>query len=218
VVRTVPALLTQRDPEGLVRELAEELERGPLDAPGEGDRVRLLSAVDRVFATLAWIAVTFAMLLGALHRGRSIDDLSPMRATLTGALSGVLIPGAALGVATLAGQTVELPAIQWILGTMGVAGALTAGGSVYVGRLALANRPSGAASALEDGSGAPELPASASAAPKKSAPPKAPKAAAPKAKPKAAPAPPADDDIDQDALAEALKDDLEIARLLAEDP
>ncbi len=53
VVRAVPALLTDRDPEGLVRELAEELERSPLDAPGEGDRIRLLRAVDRVFATLA---------------------------------------------------------------------------------------------------------------------------------------------------------------------
>jgi DNA mismatch repair protein MutL len=49
----VPALLTDRDPESLVRELAEELEQSPVDAEGEGDRVRLLAAVDRVFATLA---------------------------------------------------------------------------------------------------------------------------------------------------------------------
>ncbi len=53
VVRAVPALLTDRDPEGLVRELAEELERSPLDAAGDGERIRLLSAVDRFFATLA---------------------------------------------------------------------------------------------------------------------------------------------------------------------
>lgn len=53
VVRAVPALLTGRDPEALVRELAEELEQQPLEAAGDGDRIRLLAAVDRVFATLA---------------------------------------------------------------------------------------------------------------------------------------------------------------------
>jgi DNA mismatch repair protein MutL len=53
VVRAVPALLADRDPAELVRELAEELEKGPLEEPGDGDRVRLLAAVDRFFATLA---------------------------------------------------------------------------------------------------------------------------------------------------------------------
>ena len=36
-----------------MRELAEELEKHRLEDAGEGDRVRLLAAVDHVFATLA---------------------------------------------------------------------------------------------------------------------------------------------------------------------
>ncbi|MFP6641060.1 MAG: DNA mismatch repair endonuclease MutL [Myxococcota bacterium] len=51
VVRAIPDILAGRDPEALVRDLADELETGP---PNSGPaRTRLLQAADRVFATLA---------------------------------------------------------------------------------------------------------------------------------------------------------------------
>ena len=53
-VRTVPALLSGRDPESLLRELAGELQSSPGGLePGTGIETRLLAAADRVFATLA---------------------------------------------------------------------------------------------------------------------------------------------------------------------
>jgi DNA mismatch repair protein MutL len=53
VVRAVPALLSGRDPAGLVRELAEELERGEAPTEATAASTRLIAAVDRIFATLA---------------------------------------------------------------------------------------------------------------------------------------------------------------------
>jgi DNA mismatch repair protein MutL len=56
VVRAVPALLAGRDPISLLRGLAEELQSAPGGAglaSASGDETRLLSAADRIFATLA---------------------------------------------------------------------------------------------------------------------------------------------------------------------
>jgi DNA mismatch repair protein MutL len=53
VVRAVPALLAERDPAGLVRDLAEELRAAQaLDGEVEASP-RLLAAAERGFATLA---------------------------------------------------------------------------------------------------------------------------------------------------------------------
>jgi len=53
-VRTVPALLSGRDPEVLLRGLAGEIQNLPGGLPpGTGAETRLLEAADRVFATLA---------------------------------------------------------------------------------------------------------------------------------------------------------------------
>jgi DNA mismatch repair protein MutL len=53
LVRAVPALLAGRDPEALVRGLAEQLAEGEVEPGERPDRTRLLVAADRVFATLA---------------------------------------------------------------------------------------------------------------------------------------------------------------------
>ncbi len=53
VVRAVPALLGERDPASLVRDLADELAAGDVALEGEGALTRVLAPVDRVFATLA---------------------------------------------------------------------------------------------------------------------------------------------------------------------
>jgi DNA mismatch repair protein MutL len=52
-VRSVPALLGDRDPAALVRELADEMSGDEGAAGDEPDQVRALVAADRVFATLA---------------------------------------------------------------------------------------------------------------------------------------------------------------------
>jgi DNA mismatch repair protein MutL len=54
VVRAIPALLSGRDPAPLVRDLAEQLQDIPGgETEGAGAELRLLSAADKVFASLA---------------------------------------------------------------------------------------------------------------------------------------------------------------------
>jgi DNA mismatch repair protein MutL len=53
VVRAVPALLGDRDPAALVRELALELGERDFSPEASADRTRILPVVDRIFATLA---------------------------------------------------------------------------------------------------------------------------------------------------------------------
>jgi DNA mismatch repair protein MutL len=53
VVRAVPALLGDRDPAALVRELALELAERDFSPEASADRTRILPVVDRIFATLA---------------------------------------------------------------------------------------------------------------------------------------------------------------------
>jgi DNA mismatch repair protein MutL len=53
VVRAVPALLGDRDPAALVRELARELAEREFSPEASADRTRILPTVDRIFATLA---------------------------------------------------------------------------------------------------------------------------------------------------------------------
>jgi DNA mismatch repair protein MutL len=52
-VRAVPALLAERDPAQLVRDLVDELAGGAAESGQGRDAVRALPAADRVFATLA---------------------------------------------------------------------------------------------------------------------------------------------------------------------
>jgi len=52
-VRAVPALLGDRDPAGLVRNLADELEAAGSDADALRTESRALDAADRIFASLA---------------------------------------------------------------------------------------------------------------------------------------------------------------------
>jgi len=53
MVRAIPALLTGSDPEALVRGLAQELESGEVAPEAGAGETRLVSAADRVFASLA---------------------------------------------------------------------------------------------------------------------------------------------------------------------
>ncbi len=66
VVRAIPALLSGRDPAALVRDLAQEFERGDGLAEPDVSSTRLLVAVDRVFATLA------------CHSARRFGDVLPI--------------------------------------------------------------------------------------------------------------------------------------------
>ncbi len=172
---------------------------------------RLLPGLfDEALLPFAWVAVavsagvvgaiagsTFSILLSAMQKGRKVEELSVGGAAATGLLAGLLVPGAIVGVAAGAGVALDPTAVGVLLGALGLTGSVTAAGTIRIAKIALGGggNPSGAIEAVDS-------PPSAIPSP----------TAAPTTRP------PASDDIDDDALAEALKDDPEIARLLGDDP
>ena len=79
----------------------------------------------------------FSLTLGTVHRSRRLDDLSPGRMSLWGALAGMLLPIGLLAFAALSGVTgIDAEVIFWTTAIFGGLGATTAGGTVKLAQSA----------------------------------------------------------------------------------